>query len=442
MSKAGNELNSRNLTSVTLTLACLVFALCTASARTYYVDYDTGSDAHSGISRESAWKRCPGMTGFTGAYRHQAGDRFIFKGGCVWPATALPFTIKNSGTDRNPDIYTTDHTWFKGSLWAQPAFSAQHSRTQLLYANGKSFFVIDDLRFIDFGKARIENGGKALDLCACSHYAITNCAIAPQAWIGLYCHSFSGAAEEDVLIDHNDISAAGQAIVIAVEAPGTRMNRITISNNAIHDLSSQIVGETHGDGIHTWNSVQDDHSQFISDLTIRGNRFYGDFSCGDAGGASMTSLIYLTDPGKRALISGNELTYSATTHFSSLIWVRYFDSVAVVNNTLVMDTAQGGIGIIVGQGDAGKRVCIKNNIITGAKYCYYIYEDACATTTIDRNDCITTGPTVAFWNLKGKTGPEWRQLGNDINGIRADPPLSRADSLDDGCFAGEVMRKN
>jgi hypothetical protein len=439
-----------------LMLTWLAIIVCTVSARTYYVDYDNGSDARNGATKESAWRRCPGMIGYDGVYRHQAGDRFVFRGGCIWPAAVLPLTIKNSGMRDAADSYTTDHTWFKGSLWAQPVFSGLHSLTRLLYADGKSYFAVRDLRFIDFGMAGIENGGKAIDICSCSHYEISNCTVAPQAWIGFYLHSFSGATEEDVLIGNNDISAAGQAIVVAVEAPKTRMHRVTIRDNAIHDLSSQIVGKTHGDGIHTWNSVQDDHSQFISDLKIINNRFYGDFSCGDAGTSSMTALIYLTDPGIRAIISGNELTYSATTHFSSLIWVRYFDSVAVLNNTLVMDTAQGGIGIIVGQGDAGKRVYIKNNIITGAKYCYYVYGDACATTFIDNNDCITTGPTIAFWGLAGKTWSPWRALGNDLNGIHADPQfrspidfrlrvsspcIGRADSLAGVCLMGKDTLK-
>jgi hypothetical protein len=404
-----------------LFLIGVAFTLCSVSARNYYIDYDAGNDSGSGLSKSSAWKRCPGMTGFTGGYRHQPGDHFVFKGGCVWPADVLPLTIKNSGRDSTIDWYTTDQSWFKGPQWTQPVLSGQHSRTQLFVADKQSFFMVNDLCFIDFGRAGIDHGGKAIDICACSHYSITNCTITPQSWIGLYLHSFSGRTEEDIRIDNNDISAAGQAIVVAVEAPNTRMNRVVISNNAIHDLSSQIVGKTHGDGIHTWNSVQNDHTQFISDLRISNNRFFGDFSCGDAGTASMTSLIYLTDPGKRAIISGNELTYSKTTHFSSLIWVRYFDSVAIVNNTLVMDTAQGGIGIMVGQGDAGKRVVVKNNIIAGAKYCYYIYEDAVATIAIDNNDCVTTGPTVAFWDLVGKTWPEWQQLRNDLKGIRADP---------------------
>ena len=400
-----------------LIISTLVLTQCKKPlAKTYFVDFESGLDKHSGISKDLAWKRCPGMKGFKGSYRHEAGDRFIFKGGSIWPAEVLPFNIESSGTEGNRDVYTTDHAWYRGSAWSQPTFTGQHYLTQLLVANKQNFFTLNELKFIDYGTSGIENGGKAIDIHACSHYTIQLCTIAPQAWIGMYIHSYSGSTETEIVIDSNNISASGQAIVLAVEAPNTRMSKVTISNNAIHDLSSQIVGATHGDGIHTWNSVQNDHTQFISDLAITGNHFYGDFSCGDAGKASMSALIYLTDPGRDALISGNQLSYTKTTHFSSLIWVRYFDSVTVANNTLSLDTAQGGIGIIIGQGEIGKSVIIKNNNISGAKYCYYIYDDASPTIRIDNNKCETIGPTVAYWNLVGKTWKEWQGLGNDIRG--------------------------
>jgi hypothetical protein len=410
----------------------VVWFLCIAESafgRTYYIDFDRGADGNHGTTRKSAWKRCPGMVGFAGRYRHTPGDRFVFKGGCTWPASVLPLTIQESGVSGAVDRFGTDHAWFTGATWSRPVLAGEHSQKQLLCANAKSFFVVDDIAFVDFGSAGLWNGGKAIDICACSHYTLTRCNVAPQAWIGMYLHSFSGASEEDILIDGNDISASGQAIVVAVEAPGTVMRRVTISGNVIHDLSSQIVGATHGDGIHTWNSVQNDRSQFICDLTIKDNRFYGDFSCGDGGNASMTALIYLTDPGRRAMIYGNELTYSATTRFASLIWVRFFDSVAVFNNTLVLNGKKGGIGIIAGQGDPGKRVWIKNNIIYGAKYCYYIYEDARPTTVIDNNDCLSTGPAMAFWGAMGMTWYEWRRAGNDRKGIRADPEFHGPDDF-------------
>lgn len=392
-------------------------------ASTYYLDFETGLDANDGLTQKTAWKHCPGMTKFRGTYHHHAGDRFIFKGGSVWPSSALPFVIAYDGQSGKKDTYTTDHAWFKGDRWSQPLFTGEHSRVQLLKAEKRSWFTVDDLKFIDFGNAGQENGGKAVDIQACAHYTIKNCTFAPQSWIGLYLHSYSGSEEVDILIDSNDISGAGQAIVVAVEAPRTRMRRVTLSNNDIHDLASQLVGQTHGDGIHTWNSVQTDHSQYLSDLVIRGNKFFGDFS-GNGKGAGMTSLIYLTDPGKRALISENVLTNSGSARFAALIWVRYFDSVWVVNNTLTMDSAQGNMGIIVGQGEAGKQVVVRNNIILGAKYCYYIYPDASPTLHIDNNTCVTTGPAMAFWNMAGKTWPEWQQLGNDIHGIRENSQLT------------------
>jgi Right handed beta helix region len=392
-------------------------------AKTYYIDFEEGSDANQGIAKEAPWKRSPGMRGFRGTYRHHAGDSMIFKGGGIWPQSTLPLSIKHSGTARRSDAYTSDRTWFRGAAWAQPVLDARHSLTPLIVADKQSHFVIDDLKLVDYGSAGIANDGKAIDMHACEHFIIRRCTVAPQSWIGLYIHSYSGKTESDILIDGNDISSAGQAIAIAVEAPHSQMHRVTISRNSIHDLASQIVGQTHGDGIHTWNSAQNDPTQFIRDLTIRDNRFYGDFSRVGEGTASMTSMIYVTDPGKRAIITGNSLSYTKTTRFASLIWVRSFDSVLVEDNTLVMDTAQGNIGIIIGQGGPGKRVEIKNNRFHGAKYCYYIYPDAVATTRIDGNACVTTGPTVAYWDLVGKTWPEWQAMGHDIRGTRTAPPI-------------------
>ena len=60
-----------------LLLSCLLFTFfvqgdkgfnanrgtSSVSNRIFYIDYDNGSDKHSGIAKEAAWKRCPGMTG-------------------------------------------------------------------------------------------------------------------------------------------------------------------------------------------------------------------------------------------------------------------------------------------------------------------------------------------------------------------------------------------
>jgi hypothetical protein len=405
-----------------LALGYMLLSVSTDAA-VYFIDYTAGSDTQTGLSKKAAWKLCPGMTGFKGSYKGQLSDTFVFKGGSVWPSSVLPLVIKAHSKRFMQAIYTADKTWFSGSFWVMPVFNGEHKEKPFVFAENQSFFALNSLMFIDFGTAGKENGGKSIDISGCSDYAITNCIIAPQAWIGLYLHSYTGFSEENIRIENNDISAAGQAIVIATEAKNTRLKKVTINNNRIHDLTYQIVGETHGDGIHTWNSPGEDLTQYISDLVISNNKFYGDFSRMGNGTAAMTSLIYLTDPGKRAEIYGNELTYSKTTSFSSLIWIRYFDSVAIYNNTLVADPSVGGIGIIVGQGAPGKTAIIKNNIIAHTRYSYYIYEDAIGTIQFDNNACFPTGQTVAYWNLVGQSWREWQHLGNDVNGIFADPQI-------------------
>src|SRR5208283_2026043 len=89
-------------------LLALLLMLCystTAFSATYYIDYASGSDSNNGTSIAKPWKRCPGMKGFTGSYSHSAGDKFVFKGGVIWPVAALRLTIAKSGANDNPDIY-------------------------------------------------------------------------------------------------------------------------------------------------------------------------------------------------------------------------------------------------------------------------------------------------------------------------------------------------
>lgn len=92
---------------------------------TYYIDYSAGSDASDGLTKQTAWKRCPGMAGFSGAYVHSAGDRFIFKGGITWPRTCFQLRIIAGGTLGNVDYYGVDQTWFSGGVWSKPKWDLE-----------------------------------------------------------------------------------------------------------------------------------------------------------------------------------------------------------------------------------------------------------------------------------------------------------------------------
>jgi hypothetical protein len=110
---------------------------------TFYIDYENGNDTWDGTSKTHTsgtvgpWKHAPGMSGLTPAntstgdgctgncasHTPAAGDKFILKGGVVWPYTALPWQFKGSGTSSTSTYGCTgsgciyigyDSTWNKG----------------------------------------------------------------------------------------------------------------------------------------------------------------------------------------------------------------------------------------------------------------------------------------------------------------------------------------
>jgi len=72
---------------------------------TYYVDYDGGSDANSGMSPLAAWKHCPGDVNAAGVPTTTGlfyGDTVIFKGGVVYRGQ---INCNRSGRDGDPIVY-------------------------------------------------------------------------------------------------------------------------------------------------------------------------------------------------------------------------------------------------------------------------------------------------------------------------------------------------
>ena len=98
---------------------------------TYYIDYETGNDTATGLTKQTAWKCHPFMAGFTGAYTFHAGDIYILKGGVTWPNAAFPLVIQNawnkeySGLDTAWNIVTVDRSWYSGATWTRPVFDLE-----------------------------------------------------------------------------------------------------------------------------------------------------------------------------------------------------------------------------------------------------------------------------------------------------------------------------
>lgn len=112
-------------------------------SRTFYIDHASGSDSESGTSKSSPWQSVPGSPAFTGTYSHQAGDRFIFKGGVTWPSTEFPIHDVNGGVSGNPDYYGVDPTWYSGASWSRPIWDAGGSSAVGTSGCSASFMKMD-----------------------------------------------------------------------------------------------------------------------------------------------------------------------------------------------------------------------------------------------------------------------------------------------------------
>jgi hypothetical protein len=98
------------------------------SASTHYIDYSAGSDTNDGRTINTPWQHHPYMAGWTGTYKHFAGDQFIFRGGVVWGNSCFPLTIAKGGSGSGVvDYYGVTNTWFAGPQWTRPVFDAGSS---------------------------------------------------------------------------------------------------------------------------------------------------------------------------------------------------------------------------------------------------------------------------------------------------------------------------
>ena len=93
-------------------------------SKTYYIDFQTGSDDSIG-SKSHPWKHCPGMLGTSGkskAYSCPGGDTFTFKGGAVWDSSCIPWTISGKGGN----VFTIDTTWYTGASYSRPKINGMN----------------------------------------------------------------------------------------------------------------------------------------------------------------------------------------------------------------------------------------------------------------------------------------------------------------------------
>lgn len=160
-----------------------------AWAATYYIDFAGGNDANSGTSKSAPWQHAPGMNGCTAncaATTPVGGDSLIFKGGVTWDYSIWPWNLPSSGTSSSTAIgcnggvagggciyYGVDQTWFAGSAWSRPVFSAGGwamtntacnydqgvAGHTLINASGQKYWIIDNFEFTGMCSVSGTDGG-------------------------------------------------------------------------------------------------------------------------------------------------------------------------------------------------------------------------------------------------------------------------------------------
>ncbi len=153
---SGNQFNvvvSNSLGNATSAAATLT-VIQPPSPATYYVNYQGGSDTNSGLTKEAAWQRAPGMKNCSSNCSLAAlhpGDRVIFKGGVAWDASGFPMVVSASGSSGNPIYYGVDASWYAGGGWTRPVFDLENGTWT------EAPILVSFANFVTFDNLEIEN---------------------------------------------------------------------------------------------------------------------------------------------------------------------------------------------------------------------------------------------------------------------------------------------
>ena len=364
------------------------------------------------------------MPGFSAKYSHQAGDRFVFKGGVIWPSAALPLEIVGSGASGTPDTYTTDHSWYSGGSWSRPVFDGGGIGAQLLKATSKGFVTINDLTLKNMDVAGSDHHGYALHFVNCHDLTLTNNRLQPFCWRGIYVVGYDGKTQNNIVIQNNDISDVDVAVTVATDAANTVINNVDISGNHIHDFTSMIVNAVHADGIQMWTSNWLGTTESVNG-SIYNNTFSGSVVRSSlTGTAGMTAWIYLDHNNGNFVVHNNVLSYTDTPSkanlFEALISVRQnsMGSSQIYNNTLNGTYPGMSAALLV---DRAQNVTFNNNIVRGMLFCFYLA--SAKGFTSDYNVLNSKSGVKSVGSVEGawKTFAQWQGMGNDTHGSVGDP---------------------
>jgi hypothetical protein len=327
-------------------------------ARTFYVDYASGSNANTGTSKSLPWKVHPYMPGWSGSYSHSAGDCFIFKGGVTWPAATLPVTVAGNGTSTAPDYYGVDQAWYSGASWVRPVFDAGGSVVNGFVLTSRSYVTLDNLEITDVYASSDVNFALAYVYNA-SNIVIKNCFLHGWHHGGSTDNSKHGAVwgygTGTLTVTNCELSNA--------EYPGTQGGISdtagTFTHNLIHDMPTAFIGVGGEIG---WNTI-----------------YNIDYPVADYDPAEHTNVLYGITSGTSSMYIHHNVIYSTGTQIGAMVYPEPCwngaDGTVYIYNNLYKGAGSYGCGANFcpstegGSGQCG-RVYVWNN--TGESTAAYI----------------------------------------------------------------------
>jgi hypothetical protein len=253
-------------------VGAIVFIASQASAATYYVDYQTGSDSNPGTSKSQPWKSAHGMASCSGTCASttlNAGDSVILKGGVTWPNPSFMWSLAG-GTAASPIYYGVDKTWYAGTSWSRPTLSAG---AQVIANNSDTMFTVGPNVTVD----NFEITGFYWTTAACSGAPYGDCGIfncgqeSGQTWENLYIHGWTHAGT-DTSTSNGVIniwstggggnSVAHDNVVVGTDVPGDHSVSVFFGgppisyNNYIRQVSSGYI-------VNYATSIHDNHIEDI-----------------------------------------------------------------------------------------------------------------------------------------------------------------------------------
>ena len=270
-------------------LSMTMFLCLTASyvfGANYYIDYNGGKDINDGASQNTAWKLCPGMKGFTGAYTPTPGDVFVFKGSVVWPKEVFPFEIKNGGDVQGTNRYIGGQNFFPKYGDGYPIFDGGSRgiyTTGVIYKkSGVNYITIDGIEVINAGN--ISNGsGVGIFFAGGSFVEVKNCRLFTNG-VNAFAYSVSIGNHESIYFHNNIIRKSGR-VHFNCSGLETKVRNVKYFNNIHYGGFDYDNHSYHCDGLMIGGSGLDDYT--LEDVYIYNNVWRGKWS------KAATAQLYL-----------------------------------------------------------------------------------------------------------------------------------------------------